>query len=349
MALQTKIGQLIFSIIAYFPGSSILLLLLLAWWECAEIVPNTRKVEYIPKRNRVPESGTRVAATIGKIVGYFIRPVRDYLDKWVQDLDNNLKFKFKPRCNTIVHTNYSSPCARPFRMREVKFKHRGMQLTELLSFRDTGYATTVQPLIMANPMFSPSSEKYRTFIAKNEGATYNTNKQVIFDTDSFPIKIDTGCSVSVSGTRSDFIKDSFKAVPKGTVISGYGGLKSEIMHTATILWRIIDDEGRHQDIVIPNSLYVPSCKTRLLSPQHFAQENERKSRTPVRRRATGCQGCNGSRTCMKHTTKCVAYSDRLELVWNNARCRKTANLDGANIATIHSAPGFKAYSAFRDA
>jgi hypothetical protein len=56
-------------------------------------------------------------------------------------------------------------------------------------------------------------------------------------------------------------------------ISGFGGTETKITHKGTIIWHIHDDHGVLREIRIPNSIYIPMSKHRLLSPQHWAQES----------------------------------------------------------------------------
>ena len=92
-----------------------------------------------------------------------------------------------------------------------------------------------------------------------------TKEAARFDTDSFAVTVDRGATATMSSFKQDplqpvqatvhsFISASLKQVCKGT-----------------ICWNIPDDDGNAHRVLIPDSYYVPQGRTRLLSPQHWAQ------------------------------------------------------------------------------
>jgi hypothetical protein len=347
MILRSQILKVFFSLGCTFPVASTMLLIIFTWWESGEIKKKPEKRKYIPKRLRAPNKSLTVS---DKVLNYISARLGTLWASGLRYLEKKcLNFKFE-QLNThkmLVHKlKCSSPCARPFRLRQIKFKNRGMELTQLLMHRETGDSS--RPLAMANSLHPRTFTEYTTLMAReNEGAIQKPANTVLFDTDSVPIRVDSGCSISVSGTKKDFLTHSFKAVAAGTVIKGYGGTTSPITHTATLSWKVLDDDGIARELRIPNSLYVPTCTTRLLSPQHFAQEREREERSErSRKRAGGCQACRQNLPCAKHETKCVCYRDKVELIWNKGRCRKTVALDRSNIGTMYTAPGYNKWHAF---
>ena len=124
-------------------------------------------------------------------------------------------------------------------------------------------------------------------------ATTPTSNKIIFDTDSIPLCIDN-CATKC---LSPYI-DDFETAPISTnqTIKGIGGAMNDVM-IGTISWSIEDDEGRPHRIRIPNSIYLKGATTRLLSPQHWAQEA--KDNKP-----------------QEDGTWCATYRDRIELYWN---------------------------------
>jgi Reverse transcriptase (RNA-dependent DNA polymerase)/GAG-pre-integrase domain len=112
-------------------------------------------------------------------------------------------------------------------------------------------------------------------------------------------------------------------------VTGYSGAKTPIIHKGTIRWHVLDDDGATHTIVIPNSFYVPTSTTRLLSPQHFAQQ------------------ANDHRP-MRRGTWCATYDDCIRLQWNQRKCSVTARLDpeSSNVATIWTVPGYKKYVSY---
>jgi hypothetical protein len=125
----------------------------------------------------------------------------------------------------------------------------------------------------------------------------------------FEIKVDTGCSYSMSGTESDFLKETIVPVSTNTTVSAYGGAKVQITGKGTLKWVILDDLGRPIDLIIPNSLYIKGTSTRLLSPQHYAQEymrvHERKESEVLT----------------------VVHSNRIEMHWSARKLKKTIQLE----------------------
>lgn len=78
-----------------------------------------------------------------------------------------------------------------------------------------------------------------------------------FDTDSFPIIVDSGCSRTISSHKKDFIPSTllYRTGPSKSVL-GFAGAKTTIEATGTIRWHIIDDSGEQRELLISNSLYA---------------------------------------------------------------------------------------------
>jgi hypothetical protein len=62
-----------------------------------------------------------------------------------------------------------------------------------------------------------------------------------WDTDSFEVKVDSGCSVSLSGDIKDFIPGTLTETKGGISIQSYGGGRTAVTQTGTILWKVMDD------------------------------------------------------------------------------------------------------------
>ena len=88
------------------------------------------------------------------------------------------------------------------------------------------------------------------------------------ETDSVPTEINNRCSLCIFHVPEDFVGN---LIPSNRKIKGFGGILSPIIQVGTLLWRWNDDQGQEQKFLIHNSLYIPSGKCRLLSPQHWAQ------------------------------------------------------------------------------
>jgi hypothetical protein len=151
------------------------------------------------------------------------------------------------------------------------------------------------------------------------------DEMVTFDTDAKATRIDNFASYCISNDKRDFIIPLKKVNKK---LKGLGGTLSEI-YSGNIKWSIEDDDGVLHDIVIPNGLYVKESPSKLLSSQHWAQTAQ--DFKPLPRRLW-----------------CSTYHDSIQLHWNQRRFTKTVKLDlgGANIATMHTAPSYKAFHSF---
>ncbi len=98
----------------------------------------------------------------------------------------------------------------------------------------------------------------------------NRTRAICFDSDSYPIGIDTHATRCIVNAPHLF-KD-LKLVDVGEAEGIKSGL--DIKGTGTFKFKIKDDNGMLHKIKIPNSLYIPKLKRCLLSPQHWVQEAE---------------------------------------------------------------------------
>ena len=93
----------------------------------------------------------------------------------------------------------------------------------------------------------------------------------------------------------------------------------------TLLWRWNDDHGQEQKFLIPNSLYIPSGKCRLLSPQHWAQTRQ------------GDQ---------KHAQE-ITDAQNFTLSWGKSSYKLTTSLGKKNnVGTLYMTPGFNNFNLF---
>ena len=147
-----------------------------------------------------------------------------------------------------------------------------------------------------------------------------SKSQFRFDTDSKAIRVDNCASYSLSPDKKDFVSP-LKRVNKR--IQGIGGNLDDL-YVGTIQWNIEDDNGRPQAILLPNSIYVPTSPSRLLSPQHWAQTTEGPTRP-----------------------WCVTTHKEVTLHWDGTRV-KTMPLDKStgNVATMYTVPDYTAYQTF---
>jgi hypothetical protein len=151
---------------------------------------------------------------------------------------------------------------------------------------------------------------------------------MLFDTDSFVIGIDNCASKCLTDNRRDFVGPLQRQT---TQVKGIGG-NQKSQWVGTVKWPIIDDEGRTHELHIPNTVLVPegSHPFRLLSPQHFAQENY-------------AQGVDKT---PRGTLSLTSGLDHI-LSWADKQFTITAPLTtGSNIALINSNAGYNKFTSF---
>jgi GAG-pre-integrase domain len=167
---------------------------------------------------------------------------------------------------------------------------------------------------------------------EKENFTSAGNSTVKFDSDSFPIRIDNCASRTITYDANDFVSGSMYPI-ENKVVHGFGGTTTTITHVGTVRWRIMDDCGKVQEILIPESYYVPNGSSRLLSPQHWAQQSST---------ATG----------RKDEVTCITTQDAVTIKWDAGSSTRTIELDksGSNVATVWTEPGYvMAYNVIRKA
>jgi hypothetical protein len=143
-----------------------------------------------------------------------------------------------------------------------------------------------------------------------------------------PIAIDTGATRSLTDDRRDFVGPLQRSNAR---INGIGGHRQGTW-MGTVKWTIFDDNGLRHDLLIPNTFLVPrgGLPFRLLSPQHFAQENLK-------------QGID------KHARGTLNITSGVDnwLSWGDLTYRVTTQLtQGSNLPMINTAPDYTKFSAF---
>jgi hypothetical protein len=249
-----------------------------------------------------------------RIHRYFVSQITFRISAWctytLDMLSTALAQQRKIRPNRRCNTHRSNGVG-PFHLRGVRIHSRQLLLCGLLSHVSKGIVI-------------PNNDQRDTVACSNESKGGNCHYSS-FDTDSKPIKIDNCSTRTMSGCRNDFITDTLIQVQNKSV-RGYAGTCTPITHQGTIHWRVADDNGTTRDIIIPNSYYVPTSTTRLLSPQHLAQQM--KDNYP-----------------MKRGTWCATYEDSICLQWNQRTHSITVPLDpnSSNVGTIWTVPGYSRY------
>ena len=158
--------------------------------------------------------------------------------------------------------------------------------------------------------------------AHQAASTTTSSRRVIFDSDSFDILVDGGATSCISNNLSDFIKPPRDSTVR---VKGFNGTTSSTK-VGTVIWNILDDSGKRHALKIHDVYYVPACPMRLLSPQHYSQqENDLRG------------------------TYSTNYGDRVLLVWNHGRYKATMTLSiESNVGVLRSAPGHQVFSSFID-
>ena len=144
------------------------------------------------------------------------------------------------------------------------------------------------------------------------------------DTESAKIGIDNRCSLCISHIAEDFIGELRESKRK---IRGFGGVIQPKIKTGTLLWRWEDDQGQEHKFLIPNSLFIPSVKCRILSPQHWAQTRQDHQKIATE----------------------TTYRAKVVLTWGNKTKQylKTVPLGKKdNVGTLYLSPGFNNFHLF---
>jgi hypothetical protein len=102
----------------------------------------------------------------------------------------------------------------------------------------------------------------------HQAASSTDSSRVHFDSDSFDILVDGGATSCISNTLSDFITPPTSSTVR---VKGFNGTTSSTK-VGTVVWNILDDAGKRHALTIRNTYYVPACPLRLLSPQHYSQQ-----------------------------------------------------------------------------
>ena len=135
----------------------------------------------------------------------------------------------------------------------------------------------------------------------------------------------------ISGYLEDFIG---KPVPSSKVIRGFNHVHTTGILEGTLRYKWEDDDGREHEFTIPNSIYVPTAKVRLLSPQHWAQHYKRQQRTNGRQNLIAEETTDDTKCILRWGPKSEPFT-RTILLDRNTR-----------VATFSTSHGFQKYMAF---
>ena len=145
-----------------------------------------------------------------------------------------------------------------------------------------------------------------------------------FDSDSHDLMLDDGASACITNCKDDFVEPPKRVDRKVKGIKGH----ADATHRGTLKWYLEDDTGLVHVIMIQGSYLIPDATTRILSPQHLAQQaNDHYPK----------EEGTGSLTTSKNIT----------LFWSQRRFTKTVPLDPRTIVGLTTtAAGTRSYCAF---
>ena len=152
----------------------------------------------------------------------------------------------------------------------------------------------------------------------------NTPMEKQFDSDSRTLMIDDGASACITNDEGDFIEHPKKVNRNVRGIKGH----AKATHHGTIKWNVEDDNGLSHVMTIREAYLIPEAPTRILSPQHFAQQA-------------------GDHFPKEEGTGALTTSKNITLFWSQRRFTKTVPLDPTtNVGLTTTASGTRSYRAF---
>ena len=89
-----------------------------------------------------------------------------------------------------------------------------------------------------------------------------------FDSDAQTLMLDDGASACITNDANDFIQPPKRVDKKLKGIKGH----AQATYRGTLKWYIEDDHGLVHVMVITGAYLIPETTTRILSPQHLAQQ-----------------------------------------------------------------------------
>ena len=125
-----------------------------------------------------------------------------------------------------------------------------------------------------------------------------------FDSDSRVHMLDDGASACITNDKSDFIEPPTKVNRKVRGIKGH----ANATHRGTIKWHVEDDTGLIHIMIIRGAYLIPEAATRIVSPQHLAQQV-------------------GDHYPKEEGTGALTTSKTVTLFWSQRRFTKTVPLD----------------------
>ena len=145
-----------------------------------------------------------------------------------------------------------------------------------------------------------------------------------FDSDSQALVLDDGASACITNDKNNFVEPP-KCVDRK--VKGTKG-HAKATHRGTIKWHLKDDNRLVHVMVIKGAYFIPDAATRILSPQHLAQQAEDHY---LREEGTGV----------------LMTSKNITLFWSQRCFAKTVPLDpSTNVGLTTTASGARSFRAY---
>ena len=145
-----------------------------------------------------------------------------------------------------------------------------------------------------------------------------------FDSDLQVLMLDDGALACITNDKRDFIEPPKRVDRKVKGIKGH----ANATHQGTLKWHIEDDHSLVHVMVINGAYLIPDAVTRILSPQHLAQEAN-------------------DHYPMAEGTGALMTSKNITLFWAQRRLTKTVPLDSkTNMGLTTTASGARSFRAF---
>ena len=124
------------------------------------------------------------------------------------------------------------------------------------------------------------------------------------DSDSQALMLDDGTSACITNDKDDFIKPPKRVDCKVRGIKG----PAKATHRGTLKWHVEDNNGLVHVMVIKGAYLIPDAATRILLPQHLAQQAD-------------------DHYPKEEGTGALTTSKNIALFWSQRRFAKTVPLD----------------------
>ena len=145
-----------------------------------------------------------------------------------------------------------------------------------------------------------------------------------FDSDSQALMLDDGASACITNDKNDFTEPPRRVDRKVKGIKGH----AKATHRGSIKWHLEDDNGLVHVMVISGAYLIPEACTRILSPQHLAQQAD-------------------DHYPKEEGTGALTTSKNVTLFWSQRRYSKTVPLDPkTNVGMTTTASGARSFRAF---